>query len=393
MTATRASRPRFGSFTLHAIRTLACVGVLLIAGTAQSQTTSDTAAPPTAGAPVHAQNLYEAGGMVRIAEPVPGDLLAAGGRVAVERAVGRDAALAGGDVAIRADIGEDLRAVGGQVVLESRVSGDAHIAAGRIAIDRNASIGGGAWLAGGEVDVQGRLPAGSRIHAGRVTIGGHVDGALQIQADTIELQPGARIDGTLTYASTQPLVRDPAAQIRGDVVRQSVPSTGAQQRQRTSSPLGGVVFLLGLVAAATVWALLFPQWAASAQAQLAKAPGISLALGAAVILLAPAVVMLLLITIVGAPLALALLAAYGLVLLAGYLVVAGTLGERLLRVAGKDVAPTRGNRLLALAASVVLLGLLAALPFLGWVITLLALMAGTGALVSRFHKAPPATVA
>jgi hypothetical protein len=154
-----------------------------------------------------------------------------------------------------------------------------------------------------------------------------------------------------------------------------------------------VLFLLGLVAAATVWALLFPQWAESAQAQLTKAPGISLAMGAVVILLAPAVVVLLLITIVGAPLALALLAAYGLVLLAGYLVVAGTLGERLLRVAGKDVAPTRGKRLLALAASVILLGLVAALPFLGWIITLLALMASTGALVRRFQKAPPSAVA
>jgi len=372
---------------------LACAGWLVLVGTSQAQTSPDTGARPAADATTRGQNVYEGGGMVRTATPVAGDLLAAGGRVAVEHPVGRDAALAGGDVAIRADIGEDLRAVGGQVVLASRVGGDAHIAAGHVAIERSASVGGSAWLAGGDVDVQGDLPAGTTIRAGHVTIGGHVAGPLHIQADTIELQPGARIDGSLTYASTQPLQRDPAAQVRGDVVRQAMPTDGSPRRQRTSSPFAGVIFLLGLVAFAMVWSLLFPRWAESAQAQLSKAPGISLALGAAVFLLAPAAILLLLITIVGAPLAFALLAAYGLVLLAGYMVVAGTLGERLLRATGKEAAATRGKRLVALGASVVLLGLLSALPFLGWIITLLVLMAGTGALVSRFRGSPPPAVA
>jgi hypothetical protein len=364
-------------------RLLACSALACILG----------AAPPASAAPATTGNTYEAGGTVRIVEPVLGDLLAAGGRVAVEQPVARDAALAGGDVAIQAGIGEDLRAVGGRVVLEGRVGGDAHIAGGRITIGRAASIGAGAWLAGGEVDVQGRLPAHSKIHAGRVVIGGNVDGDLNIQADSIELQPQARIRGTLTYASTQPLVRDAAAQIEGGIVQQPMPPNAAQRRPPGPSPFSGVFALLSLVAAAMVWALLFPRWADGAQARLAKAPGISMAVGAGVILLAPLAVLLLLITIVGAPLAIALLAAYGLVLLAGYLVVAGALGERLLRLAHENEAPTRANRLVALAASVVLLGLLAALPVLGWIVTLLVLMAGTGALVSRFAKSPPTAAA
>ena len=150
--------------------------------------------------------------------------------------------------------------------------------------------------------------------------------------------------------------------------------------------------LLGLVAAAAVWALLFPGLAERAQARLARAPGASLVLGAAVLFVVPILMLVLLLTIIGAPLAFALLAAYGLVLLAGYLVVAGMLGDRLLHVTAK-AAPTRAQHLLALAAAVVLLGLLAAVPVVGWLLTLLALMAGTGALVERLRPTPKASSA
>ena len=346
-----------------------------------------------AGEPVRSDNLYRAGPTVRIAEPVGGDLLAAGGRVVVERTVARDAAIAGGDVTLHADIGEDLRAAAGQVRLEGRVGGDARIAGGRVSLARTAVVAGEARLFGGEVEVLGRLPAGSRIRAGHATIAGEVDGDLHVEADSIELQPGARIKGKLVYASARPLVRDPAAQIEGGEVRQPMPEhPGAPQRGQAASGFGAVMALLGLVAAAAVWALLFPELSQRAQARLAKAPGTSLALGAAVFVVVPILMLVLLITIIGAPLALALLAAYGLVLLAGYLVVAGMLSDRLLQATTR-AAPTRAQHLLALAAAVVLLGLLAVVPVVGWLLTLVALMAGTGALVERLRPTPKATSA
>ena len=368
-----------------------CCGLLIACAGAGAQATGAAAsAPEPAMTATHADNEYRAGGTVRIVEPIAGDLLAAGGRIVVERPVGRDAALAGGDVSIQAAIGDDLRAAGGRVVVDGRVEGDAHIAGGRVAIGRAAAIGGRAWLAGGEVEVLGRLPDKSRIYAGHAVLGGDVDGDLFVRAETIELQAGARIKGTLTYASPNPLIRDPAAQVQGGLVQQAMMHGDMHRRAVMPNLFGGVVWLLGLAAAAAVWTLLFPRLAESAQARLANAPGISLALGAAVFLTAPVLAALLLITLIGAPLALALLAAYGLVLLAGYLVVAGALGERLLRAAGKGVTPTSARRLLATVLAVVLLGLLAALPMLGWIITLLVLMAGTGALVGRYRAPPPA---
>lgn len=352
------------------------------------------AAPCSADEPDRSgRNQVRAGASVRIVDAVAGDLLAAGGRVAVERDVGSDVALIGGDVVVQGSIGEDLRAAGGQVRIEGRVGGDAHVAGGRVTIGRSAAIAGSAWIAGGEVEVFGRLSSGSEVRAGHAVLAGEVDGDLLVEAETIELQSGARIKGKLTYASAQPLVRDPGARIDGGEVRQALPERpGTPQRAPASGGFAVVSALLGLVAAAAVWTLLFPRLAEGAQARLARAPGASLALGAAVLFVAPVLMLLLLVTLIGAPLAFGLLAAYGLVLLAGYLVVAGMLGDRLLQAAAK-AAPTRAQRLAALGAGVVLLALLAVVPVVGWLLTLLALMAGTGALVERLRPAPKASAA
>jgi hypothetical protein len=334
-------------------------------------------------------NVYRSAGRVALGEPVQGDLIAAGGRVLAEQPVSRDAMVAGGDVAIRAPVGEDLRAAGGQVVVDAAIGGEARLAAGHVSIGRAGRIGRAAWIAAGDVEVLGHLPGDSEIHAGHAVIDGEVDGDLLVRAEALELRPGTRIRGTLTYASARPLVRDPAAQV-GSVVQEPVPAQERARRGMGPGLLGGVVWLLGLAAAATIWTLLFPGLADSARARLLKAPGISLALGAAVLLVAPMLILLLLVTLVGAPLAFLLAAAYGLLLLAGYLVVASALGDRLLRALGRTEQPTIGRRLLASVLAVVLLGLLAILPMFGWLITLVVLTAGTGALVSRFPRAPVA---
>lgn len=359
---------------LAALATLASASSLAFAQPAPS------ASSPEAG------NVYLTGPTVRITEPVEGDAMVAGGRVAIERSVGNDVAVAGGDVAVTADVGEDLRAAGGQVSLDARVGGDAHIVAGRLVIGKDGSVAGRAWLAGGDVQVLGRLAGKTKIYAGRVAIGGEIDGDLSVQADSVELLPAARIRGVLTYASPNPLLSDPAARVDGGVVRQSRGPAPTARQPTTSAGSGTVVWILGLMAAGVVWALLFPAVAQAAQARLAQAPGTSLAAGALVVLLTPVAVVLLLISILGAPLALVLLAVYGLLLLAGYLVVAGYLGDRLLQMATKDAVVTPGRRVTALVVALLLLGLVSQVPLLGWLITLLALMAGSGALVARFQS-------
>jgi uncharacterized membrane-anchored protein len=68
-------------------------------------------------------------------------------------------------------------------------------------------------------------------------------------------------------------------------------------------------------------------------------------------------------------------------LLAGYLVAAGTIGQRLLQALRPSWQGT-AQQLSAMAVALVLLALVAAIPLLGWVVVLVVLMAGVGALAS-----------
>jgi hypothetical protein len=221
-------------------------------------------------------------------------------------------------------------------------------------------------------------------------IDGTVDGDLSVHAGTLTVGPNARIAGRLTYQAREPLQQDARAVVGGSVVREPLPERAAAPppAPRSSGRVGGLLWLVGLALAGAVWRLVFPRVADGAEAGLARLPWRSLGIGALVVLAAPPAALLLMITIVGAPLALALLAAYGLVLLLGYLVAAGALGDRLLRATGAAPTPTFARRWLAFVLALLALILTGLLPVVGWLVSLAAVMAGAGALVDRLVTRP-----
>jgi hypothetical protein len=371
----------------RALLLLACALTLSMpdAGAQVGSTATAAAAARASGG-----NVYVAGPTLRVTEPVAGDLFAAGGTLAIERPVGHDAALVGGDISVTAPIGEDLRAAGGQVSVDAPVAGEAHLAAGRVRIGPAGSIAGTARLAGGQIEVLGRLAGGSAVYAGHAVIDGAVDGDLRVRAGTLSVGPNARIAGRLIYQAREPLEQDARAVVGGSVVREPLPerATPPPPAPRSSGLVGGLLWLVGLALAGAVWRLVFPRAADGAEGRLERLPWRSLGIGALVVLATPPAALLLLLTIVGAPLALALLAAYGLVLLLGYLVTAGALGDRLLRATGAAPTPTFVRRWLALAAALLARILIGLLPVVGWLVSLAALMAGAGALVDRLVTRP-----
>lgn len=327
-------------------------------------------------------NLYRAGGSLEVDAPVSGDLHAAAGRLLVSQPIAQDATLAAGDIEVRAPIGQDLRAAAGRLRVAAAVKGEARLAGGDVRLEPEAEIAGPLWVAGGHVELLGR--SGDRVtaHAGELVIGGEVQGDLQATTGQLRLLPGARVHGRLRYASEREAEVAPGALVSGGIEREA-PRQHPDRPPQTPGAAGAVVWVAGLFAAGVLWWLLFPNFARSAQVQLQRAPGPSLAWGAAALLGVPLLALLLMITIIGLPLALALMAAYALMLLAGYLVVAGTLAERLLQARGIQPAAALSwkSRLGALALALLLLVLVALLPVVGWLLALGALMAGTGALV------------
>jgi cytoskeletal protein CcmA (bactofilin family) len=332
------------------------------------------------------KNVYLAGFAVRPERSVVGDFFAAGCPVSVDRPVGEDAVVAGCDVYVKGPVGDDLRAAGGQVTVDGKVGGEAIVAGGKVTLTSGSEIGGRASLGGGEVSVSGTVGKDLKIYARRVSIEGEVEGDTRVIARELELLPGAKIKGALTYASREELKMDPKAQVLGKITREPTPS-GLRREGRAGRPWAlHALWLVGLIAAGALFVLVFPGFAQATQANVGSAPWKSLGLGTAVLFAGPPIMVVLLITVIGIPIALALLAAYAIMLLTGYLTIGNFIGIRVAYLVRRSAEISIGWRVGAVAVALVLLAFIRMIPFAGALLTLVALVAGTGALVLQLFR-------
>lgn len=369
-------------------RALACALALgCAAGSAPGVRAADQPAQAPGRTAVYAssRNAYMAGSDVRPANHIEGDLIGAGGRIAIDQPVGGDALLAGGTVDVRADIGDDLRTMGGDIALDAAVHGDAVAAGGRVRLGRSASVGGDALIAGNVVEIAGHVAGATHVAARSVTIGGQLDGDVAAVGDRIELLPGAHVAGNLRWASPNQIVIAADARVDGQVQRDTATSDRASRmtanRDRGTGIGPGLIawYLLLLVCAAALIAAM-PRTADAARAAFGRSPLASIGLGFALLLGTPLLAVALLASLVGAPIGLALLLLYPFALLAGYLVSAWWLGEQARVHLAPHQVPGFGLRFAWLALALAILVLVGAVPGLGFVVGLLACVAGLGAL-------------
>jgi cytoskeletal protein CcmA (bactofilin family) len=289
---------------------------------------------------------------------------------------------AGGSLAIEGSLGEDLYAAGGEVRFDGTVAGNVRVAGGSVVFGRSARIEGNTSLAGGRVTMQGALAGYLHAAGGRVLIDGPVQGNVEVAAGELEVGPQARIDGALRYRTRAPLRMDPAAQVRGGVERVQVEGYDERAARFAVGAAFGV-WLLGLMVLAALLAWLLPGYTARIALAARQRFGWSLLIGFLALVAVPPAIVILLATVVGIPLALLGVLLYFALLLVGYVGAGIALGNAL-------VARWQSGwrRALAAALGVLVVSLLALVPWLGALMVFVALISGMGAiLVSMKWKA------
>jgi hypothetical protein len=350
------------------------------------------------GAGAADRNVYSAGGEVRTTAPVLGDYTAAGGHVLVDHAVSGDATLMGGSVEVRAPVGDDLRVAGGDVRIDSAVGGELLVMGGKVDLGTGLAVGRNAQVLGSKITVAGRIEGDFDAKADRVVINGEVRGDAKIHASHVELGPEAKIGGELHYVSDHELVRAEGASVAGPIAREERPVTKPRERVvdrswRGGRWIGGVATYLGVLAVAALFLLAVPAFGAAAAQRVRSTPWTVLGLGLATLLALPMLAVLLFVTLLGIPVAFALLALYPVALLLGFVVsvlfVAGVLPPAF-RLPGPQ---TFGASMGWFAAALLLVMVIARIPFLGALVMLFVALAGLGAGVLELHarrKRPPA---
>lgn len=326
---------------------------------------------------------FAAGSELIISQPVAGDLIAGGGKVEVQTETGGDAILTGGSVRVNGNVGGSLFLAGGQLVVNGAVGRNVRVGGGQVTLGPSSGVDGNLSVAGGDVALKGRVNGYVQAGGGKLLIDGVVNGDVEARAGELVLGPNARIGGKLRYASREPLKRDPAAQVQGEVERIDI--TGGwpvpEDIERGMGRSGSWIWTLGLLVVAGFMALALPGFTERVSTLWRARFPMSLLLGFVLTVCLPVAALLLMATLIGVPLGLVTLMVYPVLLLLGYVSSGVALGVWVATSLNQPWNEGGMGRMLTAVLGMLAIGLLARVPWLGGLVMLLALLAGVGALV------------
>lgn len=332
---------------------------------------------------------FGAGETVRVTARIDDDAFLAGRDVFVDGQIADDVIAAGENVQIGGTLGDDAILAGRSVALSAEIGGDAIVAGETVVIRPEARVGGDARLTGATVNVAGQIAGSMQIAAREAILSGNVAGDVEFWGERLEIAPGARIGGALRHQGpTPPIVADDAV-VTGGIATQIDEDVGGGWPGQVAAWVG----YLGLLAFGAVLAAALPGFSARAATTGRERFGFSLLIGLAMLVGLPILAVLCLVTVIGAPLGIVLFLLYFALLPVGYVAAGFALGDAGARRLSFDLDST-GRRVLVYAAALAVLLLLAALPFVGWLVSLAALLIGLGAATIAFVRllrgAPPA---
>ncbi len=342
-------------------------------------------------------DLYAFGSTVTILGTVNGDVFTAGSNITMNGTVNGDVFSAGGTTTIGGQVRQSVRAAGGTVMLTGAIGQDALVAAGTTSIGGTARVGRDLLAATGTASVTGPVTRNVLVSGGDVSLAAPVGGSVKAETETLRLNNGAQVAGSLTYTSPRQAEIASGALVAGTTQRFE-PRVRQQPLGPFTGPSIGVIDwirgLVGLAALGLAIVFLFPRFAQRELEVARRSPWASLGLGFALLVGIP--IFAVLVLIVGAVvggwwIGLFVLALYAVALVAGYILSALFVGRTaiaVLRIAEQHMAWYTLEGL-------VLLGLVSLVPFVGGLIGVVAVVFGLGALtlalVDAYEGHPLAT--
>lgn len=321
------------------------------------------------------EDVYVGAGTAIIEGRIDGDLTVVAGELRLDGEVTGDVFFFGGRGVVTGKVGGSLRGAAGQLTVEGTVEDDLAFVGGDLGLARGGTVGRDLLVAAGRATSHGDIWRHARAWGGRLELDGLVGGDVGGQLGALVLGEGARVFGDVKVATDADIERAPGAQIVGELERTALP--GPAQPPIATGLVSWLRSLVAMLAVAALWLMLFPGFSRRAMATLRARPGASLGYGA--------------LALVATPVVAALVFALGLAL-GGWWLSAVALGALL--VAAAIAAPLVGHfigqrvlRLLEREGSeaqrqvigLVVLTLLAALPFVGGVVIAVTAAAGVGA--------------
>jgi len=330
-----------------------------------------------------ADDLIATGKIVTIDGAIHGEALTFSNRLRMRGTVHGAMISAAASLNIDGTIEGSLVGGGRNIYIEGNVEGSSYLLAQAIEISPSAILLRDLHGCAGEVLLEGRIVGDLVGYFGGAIIDGTVDGDLDISCDQLEIRESAEILGNLTYTSSSEAIIEDGAVISGSIKRIE------PDELISDSDFSGLVWvarlysfiailIVGLIAL-FVMGDLFRTTTNSIRENGARAAGFGIIFYAAGVV----AVFFLFITGVGLPASILISLIMGIVFFVAKIFVASALGSVIFRK-----GETAGNGILAvqLALGLAILGILFAVPVVGWFFYLITAIVGSGGLTLSCFK-------
>ncbi len=286
------------------------------------------------------------GNQIKVDTPVQDDVFAAGGAIDINAPVD-SAVIAGGNINLNAPVNGDVFVTGGQVTVNSDVKGKIVAAGGNIDIKGNAR---NVVIAGGNVNIHSTavISRDAVISAGNVINAGRINGNLTVRAENFQNTGSA---GNVDFRKSE-----------------------VSQSFRQLISIFRVLITIGFLILGVLFIRLFPAQFFRVEEEVRKSTLLKTAVGFVAIIVSAVVIILVAITVIGLPVAAISAMLFVIALLLSTIFVAFTLGKKIL-----DLFKLKTGDLWTFIVGFIILSLLFEIPYAGWLIRIVAISLGFGA--------------
>lgn len=238
----------------------------------------------------------------------------------------------------------------------------------------------------GKMTLDGKLGGNLKGSVGELVISGVVNQDVSVEADKITLMPTARILGNLKYKSKKEAKIESGASVSGETIWTQPKATEEKEPKSifTGKPIiPEILFLLALMVTGVVLTLICRKNAYLAKQAVADSFLKTLALGFVVLVCVPIAVIILIVSVIGMPIAVIALFAYAVLIYIAKIPVATFAGEKIIKALGKEGEP---SLIWSMLLGLMVITLLLNIPYLDWLIYLLVLFTGFGAIISSERR-------
>jgi len=260
---------RFTPYATAVVGTLAAA-LTVASGAQQSE--------PDTKASLRPDNYYAAGNELELTSPMGADVIVAGRRIDIKQRVAGDILAAGWRVTLSGPADDDVRIAAGEIAINAPVTGDVTLAGGDVTIGADARVGGRSCITGNIVRVAGTFDRELQIAGATVQISGETRQPLKVVADTLEIQPGARILAGLSYKSPFEARIAEGVTVSGPVTFDRIQEREARKAREFSTG-SSLLFAVHLFLAGFLVILFLPRFETSVVATLRARPWRSLLAG------------------------------------------------------------------------------------------------------------------